>query len=115
MYEDVGRFFEALPLDCAIPPGGLTGEIPNVWDGQDVVVLWENLGVEDSRVAADGSRNAYLRKLGTWEPVQVFEKRFEARWALRLTITRDFTLEVAAVAPDGSQVVPFRLRSDGGF
>ena len=46
--EDVGRFLEVLPLDSPIPAAGLMREVPDVWNGRDVVVLWENLGVEDS-------------------------------------------------------------------
>lgn len=113
MDEDTGRFREFLPLDRPIPPSGLTREGPNVWNGRDVIVIWENLGVEDSRVNHDGTRNKYLQKYGTWEPERLVEIRSGPWWALRLTLTPKFTLEVAAVGPSG-QTVPFRLRGAGG-
>jgi molecular chaperone DnaK (HSP70) len=112
MDDDTGRFLPVIPLDAPIPAAGLPQQVPNVWNGQDVVVLWENLGVEDTRVSRDGSRNPYLQKLGTWEPERQIET--DCWWALRLTITPAFALEVAAVGP-GGESVPFRPRSGGGF
>jgi molecular chaperone DnaK (HSP70) len=126
MDDDAGRFLPVIPLDCPIPPAGLPREVPNVWNGRDVVVLWENLGVEDTRVSRDGTRNPYLQKLGTWEPERQIQSSPETSpqsppeaspdcwWALRLTLTPAFALEVAAVGPDG-QSVSFRPRHGGGF
>ncbi len=113
MDDDVGRFLTLIPLDTPIPAAGLVNDVPNAWNGRDVVVLWENLGVEDARRNPDGTRNSYLQKLGTWEPVREIDSQ-AAWWTLCLTLSPAFVLEVAGVGPDG-QVVPFRPRSGGGF
>ena len=111
--DDVGRFLPVIPLDCPISPSGLAREVPNVWNGSDVIVLWENLGVEDRRVNRDGTRNPYLQKLGTWEPERQADPSSDW-WTLRLTLTPAFALEVAGVG-SGGQAISFRQRAGGGL
>ncbi|HLK65569.1 MAG TPA: Hsp70 family protein [Bryobacteraceae bacterium] len=113
MDDDTGRFLPVIPLDSPIPAGGLARDIPNAWNGTDVVVLWENLGVEQTKVLSDGARNPFLQKLGTWEPEREIELA-DNWWGLRLTLTPVFTLEVSAVGPDGQSIL-FRQRTAGGL
>ena len=98
--DENATFHPFIPLDQPIPDTGLEVEIPDFWDGQDRVVLWENLGVEDRRIRPDGSRNPLVAKLGTWEltgPALQAED-----WVLKLCLLPDFSLRLTAFSGNKS-------------
>ena len=107
--EDTQRFLEIVGLDHPIPSDGLQEPVTGAWNGEDPVVLWENLGTENGRMRSDGSPNTLLQKLDTWEPEVPIRHDSINWWDLRLTLQPDHTLQLAAVGPD-QKLVQFRPR-----
>jgi molecular chaperone DnaK (HSP70) len=107
---ETNRFLALIPVDTAIPPGGIEQRFEKAWDGEQAVVIWENLGADEKEIESRGG--AALTKLGTWKPERVLSPLPEIRWALRLTL-RDFVLSVEAIGPEG-QTVAFRRVNDSG-
>ena len=109
LMDEDGIFIPIIPLDCAIPEGGLESEYNNAWSGDGPIVLWENLGFEKERIRQDKSRNPLLQKLGTWLPAGD-SLPADTDFALRLKLNTDFTLAAALVGPD-NRVVPLKQRA----
>ena len=101
-------FHPLIHLDQPIPDEGLTFSTPSLWNGQDNIVLWENLGVDNHRNLADGSRNTLISKLDTWEPSETIAGAEDVWLPLRLTLQSDFSLRVFGVA--ANKLVEFRPR-----
>lgn len=109
--EDSDTFYAIIPVDKPIPAQGLEATLPNYWNGEDSVVIWENLSPE-TKGARFGDLARSLAKLGTWETDRLVPVSSASRWGLRLTL-RDFELAVSAVSPDDGQLLPFRPISAG--
>jgi molecular chaperone DnaK (HSP70) len=110
--DEMGNFVAGLRLDQEIPDTGLEGTLSGAWDGQDRIVLWENLGVENRRFSSDGSLSPLITMLGTWEAATAVPPEVES-WDLRLRLQADFTLQVAAVSGERRiECRPFGLRGD---
>ena len=101
-------FMPLIPLDVPIPPEGFTVDVPQSWNGEAPVVLWENLGTERSRSRPDGTPNTLIAVLGIWDAIKP-PAPSERWWALRLTLLPDFTLRVSATSDEGA-LADFKLR-----
>ena len=101
-----GSFTPVLPLDAEVPAAGLEQELPNSWFGDEPVVLWENLGVDDSELKMTGVAAQPPTKLGTWRPERNEPSAQDEGWALRLTL-KDLRLSLTARGPVG-EVICFR-------
>jgi hypothetical protein len=96
-------FVPVLRADAVLPAEGLVGQIPDLWDGKESIDLWENAGGEQREIDYRSAAR-WLENLGTWEPVRTVELKGHERWPLRL-IMKDFELSVAAIGPNGEQVL----------
>ncbi|HZI56758.1 MAG TPA: hypothetical protein VFF39_08285, partial [Verrucomicrobiae bacterium] len=105
LLDEDGIFYPYILHDQQIPEGGLQVEIPSAWEGQDRIVLWENLGVENCRVRPDKSLNPLISRLGAWEPVNSLPP-CEHSWSLRLCLYSDFSFKVMAFS--GNRLVELR-------
>jgi len=114
MDEGARQFLKIIPYDCPIPAEGLVAERARAWNGEDNVLLWENLGVDDQRYGKNGSPNPTLNVLDSWEPAARCPQPPESWLTLRVTLKSDFTLEVSAIDPNGN-TISFRPRGTGGL
>jgi molecular chaperone DnaK (HSP70) len=107
MNED-NRFVAVIPVDEPIPPEGLSHDVPDGWNGETPVVLWENLGADDHAKTRGGSRNTLISKLGIWEAPQR-HRNGDGWWSLRLTLLPNFALQVSGVS-EGHEIVELQPR-----
>jgi hypothetical protein len=64
---DSPHFQPILKVDQVIPVDGLAGQLARAWDGNEPVVLWEDLDGSDRQIGAHEAAKK-LDRLGTWLP-----------------------------------------------
>jgi molecular chaperone DnaK (HSP70) len=111
-------FRPAILFDTPLTPSGVEGQLPNAWNGQGALVIWESLGLELTKVRTDGIRNPDLNPLGNWQPERTVELEGREWWPVRIHLGWDdkkkFRLTVTALGPNG-EAVALNSRDSGGL
>lgn len=103
-------FIPLLHADSPIPPEGLTADLPNAWDGEEHVELWEDLTAAPREIEYSAAVQ-HLSSLGRWVPEMTHAG--PGPWTLRLMV-KDFQLSVFALGPNETPVIPFHPASTDG-
>jgi molecular chaperone DnaK (HSP70) len=108
---DSPHFQPILKVDQVIPVDGLAGQLARAWDGNEPVVLWEDLDGSDRQIGAHEAAKK-LDRLGTWLPESTRHVVPGNEWTLLVDL-QEFRLTVRACGPDGDSVAFRPLQRDG--
>lgn len=108
---DSPHFQPIFEVDQVIPVEGLAGELSRAWDGNEPIVLWEDLNGSDQQIGPHEAAKL-LDRLGTWLPESTRHIVPGSEWTLLVRL-QEFRLSVKALGPDGDSVVFRPLQGDG--
>ncbi len=103
LFPLTGGVFQAIfKVDSVIPPEGLEQIVPTFWDGDESILLWEDLNDTHTPVPYSAAA-ALLNRIGSWKPQRRLALAPEQRWPIRVTL-RDLELQVQALDPAGGSI-----------
>ncbi|MGA8088698.1 MAG: virulence factor SrfB [Terracidiphilus sp.] len=108
---DSPHFQPIFKVDQVIPVEGLAGQLARAWDGNEPVVLWEDLDGSDRQIDTHEAAKM-LDRLGTWLPESTRHVVPGNEWALLVRL-QEFRLTVKAFGTDGDSVAFRPLQREG--